>query len=221
MWQQPDHVTNPSSAWGHEPGKHYFCPVWWSVKHCLDSRESNRYSREKEPSLLQAVPAFVTVGSLTCLGCVFLAVKTCADDWELLTPQHGSTLLDLLASISHSSASPQKSSFFALFSPLLQGVGTAMPLLCACIIGAASHTLHCEAWKDFGESGNSCSSLNCPAKWPLASCCVHCLSCKLSSAWGVSEWGTQRWCKMLFKACLIKKGKNRKEWTFLSFSDPL
>lgn len=140
MWQQPENVTNPSSALGHETGKHYFCPVWWSIKYWSDSSESNRYKGENEPSLLQAVPAFVAVGSLTCLGCIFLAIKTSSDDWELLTPQHDSTLSDLLASISHSSASPQKSSFFGLFSPLLWASGHCHPAApcmhhCGCLSG--------------------------------------------------------------------------------------
>lgn len=107
------------------------------------------------------------------------------------------------------------------FPHFCKQAGAAIPLLRAWIIVAASQTLYCEAWKAFGESGNSCSSLNCPEKWRLAFCCISCLSCKLSSAWRVSEWGTQRWCKMLYKPCLMEKCKTRKEWTFLSFSDPL
>lgn len=149
----------------------------------LDSSESNRYSRENEPSLFQAVPAFVTVGSLTCLDvffrCIFLAIKTSADDWELLTPQHDSQLLDLLASISLSSASPQKSSSFALFSPLLQASRHCH------IVVAASQTLHCEAWKGFWREWKLLLSLNCPGKWGLAFCVF---TASLASSVQPKEW---------------------------------
>lgn len=134
-------------------------------------------------SLLQAAPAFVTVGSLFCLGCIFLAVKTCADDWELLIPQHDSTLLDLWASISHSSVLLRNPLPLPSCPHCCKRVGNAIPLLCACIIGAASQTLYCEFWKDFGDSGNSCSSLNCLAKWPLTFCSLPLLQAQFSLEW--------------------------------------
>lgn len=130
MWQQPENVANHNSAWGYETEQHYSCPVWWGIKYWLDPSESTRYKGENELSLFQAVLPFVAVGSLTCLGSIFLAVKMSADDWELLTPQHDSTLLDLSVSISHSSAPPQKPCFLTcFFFPFYKWAGTAIPLL--------------------------------------------------------------------------------------------
>lgn len=226
MWQQPENVANHNSAWGYETEQHYSCPVWWGIKYWLDPSESTRYKGENEPSLFQAVLPFVAVGSLTCLGSIFLAVKMSGDDWELLTPQHDSTLLDLSVSISHSSAPPQKPCFLTcFFSPFTSE--RALPSHCSAhrIITAASQAFRCEAWRALGERGNFCSALNCPGKRQAAFCCAlkfppPLLRVQFSlKSKRMRNWNG--WCEMLFKSCLIKKCKTKKEWTFLAFSDPL